>query len=621
MIADDEADAVLVPSAAPSASTSSAVTVSQQRTTAETSQVVLGQSEVCAMVNEQSRSLRSRFAELDGLVTTASSSSSSSTPLITPILAHLVLSCYHLADLSLQLQEGLDYIEFMLRRQLIAAIGRELGPADFANYMNFHYRKLFSEAFAPRAFNYGVRRSNEHSPEGVIRIESDFSDQVLGQSSNLLAVDGVRADSILTFCRQLPPIPRGASSGSESGNKLMEFALNASTRVRFRGERYVHCWLAHGFSPEARYRPSCGGGGGSDLQASLPKLQLVAQARQFSSYVVLLGRMASKQLFEPKHAFIVQNKDEWRLPLLLDPIPTPKQFRDAIESLSPEQQRFAQAFRAMQIESTLFAVCVVQIKPQLEKVLHLARDSLTKEIRLTQDLMSLFIDYQIPPDLLSFDNLGKRKRQGEEGDDDDDGSDGGASPEVRLEAVKRHVAAMLEMIAKAKEEEVKEANQQREFEYGRKELIPAADLTHTSAQSWRSSEECEDNGCADGLDHLVLQSSAVRFERKSRSLLSGGGLLATGASLLSFGGGAGGGGGGARARVVRSPSTTAYVPPPPPPIAPCAAPSSAPLPPPPLPVPVPTPSAEVSKPISNTTVEKTTQPRETQRSNHQVSPI
>ena len=34
--------------------------------------------------------------------------------------------------------------------------------------------------------------------------------------------------------------------------------------------------------------------------------------------------------------------------------------------------------------STLFAVCVIQIKPQLEKLLRLVPDSLTKEIRLTQ---------------------------------------------------------------------------------------------------------------------------------------------------------------------------------------------------------------------------------------------
>eukprot|EP01034_Spumella_vulgaris_P027110 gene27110-33788_t len=40
-----------------------------------------------------------------------------------------------------------------------------------------------------------------------------------------------------------------------------------------------------------------------------------------------------------------------------------------------------------------FGVCMIQIKPQLEKVLNLSPDSLTKEIQLTQDLMRLFIEY------------------------------------------------------------------------------------------------------------------------------------------------------------------------------------------------------------------------------------
>ena len=56
----------------------------------------------------------------------------------------------------------------------------------------------------------------------------------------------------------------------------------------------------------------------------------------------------------------------------------------------------------MQLSSTLFTLCTIQIKPQLEKVLNLKPDSLTKEIKLTQELMELFIDYQIPSDLLSF---------------------------------------------------------------------------------------------------------------------------------------------------------------------------------------------------------------------------
>ena len=49
----------------------------------------------------------------------------------------------------------------------------------------------------------------------------------------------------------------------------------------------------------------------------------------------------------------------------------------------------------MQLESTLFGICVIQIKPQLEKLLNLDNDSLTKEIQLTQDLQQLFIEYQV----------------------------------------------------------------------------------------------------------------------------------------------------------------------------------------------------------------------------------
>merc|ERR1719456_704588 len=112
--------------------------------------------------------------------------------------------------------------------------------------------------------------------------------------------------------------------------------------------------------------------------------------------IVLAGRVVSASAFEPKYAAIVQNKDELTIPLELSTIPTPKEFKDAISSLSPEQQAFAKAFRSMQLESTLFGVLVVQIKPQLEKLLNLPEDSLTKEIKLTQDLMQLFIKYQIP---------------------------------------------------------------------------------------------------------------------------------------------------------------------------------------------------------------------------------
>jgi len=156
-------------------------------------------------------------------------------------------------------------------------------------------------------------------------------------------------------------------------------------------------------------------------------------------------------VFEPKYAAIVQNKDELTIPLDMSTIPTPKEFKDAIASLSPEQQQFAKAFRAMQLESTLFGVLVIQIKPQLERVLNLADDSLTKEIKLTQDLMQLFIKYQIPSDLLSFDASAAGAELLE------------PSPREKLDAVKGHVKAIQEMIEQAKKEEIEERKKEATF--------------------------------------------------------------------------------------------------------------------------------------------------------------
>jgi hypothetical protein len=72
----------------------------------------------------------------------------------------------------------------------------------------------------------------------------------------------------------------------------------------------------------------------------------------------MAGTMVSSNTFSPSHAIIIQNKDELIVPLLTETIPSAKQFRDAIESLSPEQQRFAKAFRAMQVRHDCDAAAV-----------------------------------------------------------------------------------------------------------------------------------------------------------------------------------------------------------------------------------------------------------------------
>jgi hypothetical protein len=133
--------------------------------------------------------------------------------------------------------------------------------------------------------------------------------------------------------------------------------------------------------------------GGSDA-AGATALSLSARCRQFSSFILMVGRIdgpaVSKrvlnificllctrrsvpvlllhsheyhslfciilftQSFDPSHAVILTNKDEIDIPLLLETIPTPKEFKDAIESLSPEQRAFCEAFRGMQVGVTLF---------------------------------------------------------------------------------------------------------------------------------------------------------------------------------------------------------------------------------------------------------------------------
>lgn len=362
-------------------------------TTADCPLMLIG--DVNQFLLEQKRSLLERFSDLSKMFKDIKM-------LITIAEVNLVTACMHATTICQYFSDGVDYIEDMLFKQLVSAIGKEVTSVEFSNYMRFHNRMLFKKEFEPQIFSYAVRRPN-HFPEGTVSIEEQLP-------------DGSIAEPILTMAR------------SWKAKKPMKFSINSTTQVSFYGERHVHGWVSHLFS-------------------GLPTSQfnLVARARQFSSYIVMLGRILTADLFEPKYAMIIQNKDDLTIPLIMEQIPTPKEFRDAIESLSPEQQRFAKAYRSMQLSSTLFGILIIQIKPQLEKLLKLPDDSLTKEIQLTQGLMELFIKYQIPSDLLSYSGRSNEKSE-------------------RIATVKRHVESMKKMIANAKEKELQEKIQDDKFD-------------------------------------------------------------------------------------------------------------------------------------------------------------
>jgi hypothetical protein len=386
------------------------------RGSATVQSVTLSSSLVTQLLNEQSRSVDAKCTRV---VDTLFPSPAESTALITAMEARLMVILLHMGDVAAHLRDGIDFIESMLRKQLVSAIGKELKATDFSAYMTFHCRKVFREAYQPKPFSQAVRRSVNHSPEGSVRIEQH--NVTPGETTGTF-------DPVYTISHN-------------EGSFPMQMALNASTRVTFGGDRVVHGMVVHSFSG-----------------SGLPTLRLAAQARQFSGYMVFVGRIASATTFEPKYGMIVQNKDEIYIPLSLEQIPTPKAFRDAIESLSPEQQRFARAYRAMQLESSLFGILVIQIKPQLEKVLNLSADALTKEIKLTQELMELFIKYQIPSDLLSYD-----EQRGNE-----DGFEAVTTSSMRLNSVKENVKAINDMIKTSKDEELAERVQ--EAKYARPDL-------------------------------------------------------------------------------------------------------------------------------------------------------
>jgi hypothetical protein len=360
---------------------------------------VLPASDLAKFLQEQKRAILEKFGELEKTFPVGNAK------LISTKEANMIVVLDHAQKITEHHHDGIEYIEFMLRKQLISAIGREIGPIDFSNYMRFHNRKLFREEYEPRPFSHAIRRP-DHYPEGTVSIEAKNH-------------DGTMAEPVYTTSRHIP-----AAEATP-----MRFPISASADVVFGGDRYLHAMVMHEFD----------GVSGNNMT-------LCARARQFSSFILVVGRIGGATLFEPKAAMIVQNRDELEIPLMLETIPTPKEFRDAIESLSPEQQRFCKAYRAMQLESTLFGIVVLQIKPQMEKLLNLPADSLTKEIRLTQDLMELFMKYQVPSDLVSF------------------GGQAHVDASGRIAAVKQHVTNMYQMITESKRLAIEEARRKAEFE-------------------------------------------------------------------------------------------------------------------------------------------------------------
>ncbi|EJK59016.1 hypothetical protein THAOC_20812 [Thalassiosira oceanica] len=346
--------------------------------------VLLSSSDLTKLTNEHARSLQ------EGLETCARAFDANEYVIAATAEIELGTVLRNLRCLSIQYGETMNYVESMMERQLVAAIGKRLTQDDLQTYVRYHDARLLSPA--PKPFSLSIRRP-EHYPTGLVSIET---------------VDD-KNDCIHSHSRQV-------NVGS-----TLNVALNSATQVQLSGNQYLHGWMNHRFGADKKNH------------------RLVARARQFSAFILVIGTMTDGTTLDPKDAIIVQDKDELFIPLLLEEIPTASEFKDAIKSLSLEQQRFAQAYRSMQLSSSVFGVCVVQIKPQLESLLGLPADALDKEMKLTRDLMELFIEYQVPSDLLSYN-----------------GHSESAALEDKIANVKANVKAVTDVIESQKEKQLKD---------------------------------------------------------------------------------------------------------------------------------------------------------------------
>ena len=233
------------------------------------STVTLSSGDISALLTEQRRAQTALWAEID-----ASFPPPQPGNILSAAEAKLCAIGRHVADVIRMHTSSVKHVEGMLRAQLVSAIGKELAPSDFAAYMTHHEARLYADDFAPKPFCFAVRRDGRF-PEGSVSIE---------------VAGGAESSPVHTLRRTL-----GATVAAP-----MHFSLDAATTVevhpphthiyagplthrsltlpacarQFGGERVVHALVAHTFK-----------------HAPPPSLVLAARARQFSAFMLLLGRL------------------------------------------------------------------------------------------------------------------------------------------------------------------------------------------------------------------------------------------------------------------------------------------------------------------------------------------
>jgi len=299
--------------------------------------------------------------------------------------AELALLLLQLGMAAHNFATSLQYLEDLLESHLIDALGRAVDEVDLFDLARFHFSKTLQPAYRPPHLCYPVRTGLQ-DPEGLVTLEWVWAD------GERRPVNGLTV----------------ASPGHSTS-----LPLSSAAQVTLRGPMFLHTVMAQAFG-----------------EADVPALNIGARARPFSSYILLLGRIPAEGEFQCEAALLIRNSDDVTIPMMVETIPSAKEFKERIQSISDTQQRFAKQYRSMQMSSTLFAMATIPIRPQLERLLRVPEGGFLKEIALVEEILDLLVEYSIPSDLLKYD-----------GSPEDDGA---------LLAVKENVYNMIRFVETTK---------------------------------------------------------------------------------------------------------------------------------------------------------------------------
>lgn len=121
----------------------------------------------------------------------------------------------------------------------------------------------------------------------------------------------------------MPPACRCALSAACASH---HGSVGCDLQVEFHGDRYLHGMIGHSFAGSgSAWLPRREEERSVHLRSADPlRLAISGRARQFSSFILLVGRIGGPSLFLPSAAIVISNKDEVKIQLELEKIPTPK---------------------------------------------------------------------------------------------------------------------------------------------------------------------------------------------------------------------------------------------------------------------------------------------------------